>query len=68
VLVAGHGVYVWGPTWVSAKTQAECYDYLFRAAVEAHRLGLDLGLDSGLSSKVSASPPLGVARAQGEQR
>ncbi len=39
VIVAGHGVYVWGSTWVSAKTQAECYDYLFRAAVEAHRLG-----------------------------
>lgn len=42
VLVAGHGVYVWGETWVQAKTQAECYDYLFRAAVEAHRLGLPL--------------------------
>jgi methylthioribulose-1-phosphate dehydratase len=40
VIVAGHGVYVWGQTWVSAKTQAECYDYLFRAAVEAHRLGM----------------------------
>jgi methylthioribulose-1-phosphate dehydratase len=40
VIVAGHGVYVWGESWVSAKTQAECYDYLFRAAVEAHRLGL----------------------------
>ena len=37
--VAGHGIYVWGSTWVSAKTQAECYDYLLRAAVEAHRLG-----------------------------
>ncbi len=42
VLVAGHGVYVWGETWVSAKTQAECYDYLFRAAVEAHRLGVPI--------------------------
>jgi methylthioribulose-1-phosphate dehydratase len=42
VLVAGHGVYVWGHSWVQAKTQAECYDYLFRAAVEAHRLGLPL--------------------------
>lgn len=42
VLVAGHGVYVWGSDWVKAKTQAECYDYLFRAAVEAHRLGLPL--------------------------
>jgi methylthioribulose-1-phosphate dehydratase len=39
VLVAGHGVYVWGETWVKAKTQAECLDYLFRAAVELHRLG-----------------------------
>lgn len=43
VLVAGHGVYVWGETWAQAKTQAECYDYLFRAAVEAARLGLSLG-------------------------
>lgn len=42
VLVAGHGVYVWGRDWVQAKTQAECYDYLFRAAVEAHRLGLSV--------------------------
>lgn len=40
VLVAGHGVYVWGADWVSAKTQAECLEYLLRAAVEAHRLGL----------------------------
>ena len=40
VLVAGHGVYVWGADWVQAKSQAECYDWLFRAVVEAHRLGL----------------------------
>lgn len=40
VLVNGHGVYVWGESWVKAKTQAECYDYLFRAAVDLHRLGL----------------------------
>lgn len=40
VIVAGHGVYVWGDTWVQAKTQAECLDYLFRAVVEQHRLGL----------------------------
>ena len=42
VLVAGHGVYVWGATWAQAKTQAECYDFLFRAVVEAHRLGIRL--------------------------
>lgn len=40
VLVRRHGVYVWGRDWMQAKTQAECYDYLFRAAVEMHRLGL----------------------------
>jgi methylthioribulose-1-phosphate dehydratase len=40
VLVAGHGVYVWGATWVQAKTQAECYDYLFRAAALSRGLGL----------------------------
>lgn len=42
VLVAGHGVYVWGRDWGQAKTQAECLDYLFRAAVEAHRIGLPI--------------------------
>jgi methylthioribulose-1-phosphate dehydratase len=42
VMVAGHGVYVWGRDWVQAKTQAECLDYLFRAVVEAHRLGLPI--------------------------
>jgi methylthioribulose-1-phosphate dehydratase len=42
VVVQGHGAYVWGRTWVEAKTQAECLDYLFRAAAETHRLGLPL--------------------------
>lgn len=42
VIVAGHGIYVWGKDWVQAKTQAECLDYLMRAAVEAHRLGVSL--------------------------
>jgi methylthioribulose-1-phosphate dehydratase len=40
VLVRRHGVYIWGRDWIRAKTQAECYDYLFRAAVEMRRLGL----------------------------
>lgn len=41
VLVRRHGVYVWGPTWIQAKTQAECYDYLFEAAVKMKAMGVD---------------------------
>jgi methylthioribulose-1-phosphate dehydratase len=41
VLVRRHGVYVWGKTWQMAKSMAECYDYLFNAAVQMKRLGLD---------------------------
>lgn len=41
VLVRRHGVYVWGDTVWKAKTQAECYDYLFQLAVEMTKLGLD---------------------------
>lgn len=41
VLVRRHGVYVWGSDWREAKRHAECYDYLFEAAVEMKRLGID---------------------------
>ncbi|KAA8524352.1 hypothetical protein F0562_010775 [Nyssa sinensis] len=41
VLVRNHGVYIWGDSWISAKTQAECYHYLFDAAIKLHQLGLD---------------------------
>jgi methylthioribulose-1-phosphate dehydratase len=41
VLVRRHGVYVWGQDWVQAKTQAECYDYLFGAAIQMKSMGLD---------------------------
>ncbi|TYH35299.1 hypothetical protein ES332_D13G183300v1 [Gossypium tomentosum] len=42
VLVRHHGIYVWGDSWISAKTQAECYHYLFdAAAIKLHHLGLD---------------------------
>ena len=55
VLVRRHGVYVWGHDWVRAKTQAECYDYLFRAAVEMRRMGLPTCLD-GAPNDASLSP------------
>jgi methylthioribulose-1-phosphate dehydratase len=40
VLVRNHGVYVFGATWQEAKTQCECFDYLFEFAVKAKQLGL----------------------------
>ena len=45
VLVRRHGVYVWGSDWVRAKTHAECYDYLFRAAIEMRRMGIATRLE-----------------------
>ncbi|PON49692.1 Class II aldolase [Parasponia andersonii] len=41
VLVRNHGVFIWGDSWISAKTQAECYHYLFDAAIKLHQLELD---------------------------
>jgi methylthioribulose-1-phosphate dehydratase len=46
VLVRRHGVYVWGRDWVHAKTQAECYHYLFEAAVRMAQLGFDASAPS----------------------
>lgn len=41
VLVRRHGIYVWGKSWQSAKTQCECYDYLFNIALEMKKFGLE---------------------------
>lgn len=41
VLVRRHGVYVWGPTWEKAKTQAEVLDWLFAMTADMRRHGLD---------------------------
>jgi methylthioribulose 1-phosphate dehydratase/enolase-phosphatase E1 len=46
VLVRRHGVYVWGPNWVAAKSQAESYDYLFECAVRLRSLGIDVAKPS----------------------
>jgi ribulose-5-phosphate 4-epimerase/fuculose-1-phosphate aldolase len=46
VLVRRHGVYVWGKDWQEAKVHAECLDYLFAAAVEMRKLGLDASRSS----------------------
>jgi methylthioribulose-1-phosphate dehydratase len=41
VLVRRHGVYIWGRDAWHAKTQAECYHYLFEASVRMAGLGFD---------------------------
>ena len=40
VLVQRHGVYVWGKDVAQAKTICESLDYIWRLAVEMHKLGL----------------------------
>ncbi len=41
VLVRRHGIYVWGPTWQTAKAMSECYDYLCDIAVRMKKIGID---------------------------
>lgn len=41
VIVRRHGIYVWGQNWQKAKTQCECYDYLFGIAIEMKKFGLE---------------------------
>ncbi len=62
MLVRRHGVYVWGRDWVQAKTQAECYDYLFEAALRMRAIGIDAvrppappALQSGLQNGHAAT-------------
>ena len=60
VLVRRHGVYIWGRDWVQAKTHAECYHYLFDAAVQMARLGVATAparrsTDAGLTSAAASS-------------
>jgi len=54
VLVRRHGVYVWGRDWVKAKTQAECFDYLFEVALRMRQLGLDPAAAPSASGQAAA--------------
>ena len=63
VLVRRHGVYIWGETWEAAKTQAECYHYLFEAAGAMRALGLDPGaVPTGAATGVGASRAYGSGK------
>lgn len=57
VLVRRHGVYIWGRDWIRAKTQAECYDYLFRAAAEMRRFGIPTAAPKGVPDASLSSRP-----------
>ena len=56
VLVRRHGVYVWGRDWIEAKRHAECYDYVFEAAVKMHQLGFDASVAPGDRSSSGGGP------------
>jgi ribulose-5-phosphate 4-epimerase/fuculose-1-phosphate aldolase len=56
VLVRRHGVYIWGKDWVQAKTHAECYHYLFEAAVQMAQLGLRADAPDTGARRNSAAP------------
>ncbi|CAO2833388.1 unnamed protein product [Amaranthus hypochondriacus] len=64
VLVRNHGIYVWGDSWISAKTQAECYHYLFDAALKLYQMGLDWSTPNhGPIKTIQGIPRSGESRA-----
>ena len=65
VLVRRHGVYVWGPTWIQAKTQAECYDYLFEAAIKMKAMGVDATQPAKTAPAVQANGAVQNGRSHG---
>jgi methylthioribulose-1-phosphate dehydratase len=56
VLVRRHGVYIWGRDWQHAKGQAECYHYLFEAAVRMAQLGVDARRSTGRRDEAERKP------------
>jgi methylthioribulose-1-phosphate dehydratase len=68
VLVRRHGVYVWGRDWMHAKTQAECYHYLFEAVVRMKQLGLGAGVGvAGVRPEASPLRPASTRPAAAER-
>lgn len=53
VLVRRHGVYIWGRDAWHAKTQAECYHYLFEASVRMASMGVDARLGTRVPQSAS---------------
>ena len=51
-------MYIWGRDWQHAKTQAECYHYLFEASVRMAQLGFDASASSGAAPALT---PSGIA-------
>lgn len=39
VLIRGHGLYVWAPTWQAAKVRVEALEWLFQIRVEMFKMG-----------------------------
>ena len=40
VIIRGHGLYVWAPTWQMAKVRIEALEWLFEIKIECMKLGL----------------------------
>ncbi|HKP60099.1 MAG TPA: methylthioribulose 1-phosphate dehydratase [Polyangiales bacterium] len=60
VLVRRHGVYIWGKDWIQAKTHAECYHYLFEAAVKMAQLGLRAESPDQAGARRSQAAPAAI--------